>query len=554
MKWAKKLLIAVPLILMLCSGSMLAENNVSEIDIDVTVRDDGSAYIVQNWQGTFYEGTENYIPINIDDISISDFKVSDKNGAYTFMENWDVDLSFDEKTRKCGINETYSGIELCFGISQYGENRYTIEYVVKDFIKSYSDYDGTNFMFINPDMSTFPTDGRINIVFENGTELNENNAGVWGFGYDGYVEFLNGKVNAYTTSALSGENSMIIMLKLNKGIIYPEIQVDESFETVKAKAFEGSDYGDNNYPEEEASLFETIFGFIVTFGFWAIIIWIFSIAIKRKKAIKKFSKECGYFRDVPNGGRIEVSNYLAQNFDVADEKSLIIGALILSMINKGSIEPETEENVGLFGKVKESVNLKLVKEPDTTAELILYNLLILSAGEDGVLQEKELGKYSYKNPEKINEVMDNVKYAGEQAFIQSGGLAGGSGNCIKDLSDKGKEELAEVIGLKKYLNDFTLIAERDITETIIWKEYMVYATLFGIADKVIEQFKKVYPEKILELETYDRNVILAHSYYRSMYRSSQRAMQAKRTSGGGGRVSFGGGGGFSGGGRGGGSR
>ena len=83
---------------------------------------------------------------------------------------------------------------------------------------------------------------------------------------------------------------------------------------------------------------------------------------------------------------------------------------------------------------------------------------------------------------------------------------------------------------------------------------MVYATLFGIADKVIEQFKKVYPEKIPEIETYNRNVIIAHSYYRSMYYQSQRAMQAKRTSGSGGRASFGGGGGFSGGGRGGGSR
>lgn len=76
----------------------------------------------------------------------------------------------------------------------------------------------------------------------------------------------------------------------------------------------------------------------------------------------------------------------------------------------------------------------------------------------------------------------------------------------------------------------------------------------GIADKVIEQFKQVYPEKIPEFETYNRNVIIAHSYYHSMYSSAQRAMQAKRASGGGGRASFGGGGGFSGGGRGGGSR
>ena len=75
MKWMKKLLTAVPLVLILCSVTVFASNNVSEIDIDVTVRDDGSAYIVQNWRGTFDEGTENYVPINTDDIAISDFKV-----------------------------------------------------------------------------------------------------------------------------------------------------------------------------------------------------------------------------------------------------------------------------------------------------------------------------------------------------------------------------------------------------------------------------------------------------------------------------------------------
>ena len=189
MNQTKKLLMAVPLILSLCCGSALAKNNVSEIDIDVTVRDDGSAYVVQNWRGTFYEGTENYIPINTQDISISDFKVSDINGAYTFVENWDVDLSLEEKAQKCGINETYDGVELCFGISKYGENRYAIEYIVEDFIKSYTDFDGTNFMLVNPDMSTFPTDGHISIVMQNGTLLDENNSGIWAFGYDGNIVF-----------------------------------------------------------------------------------------------------------------------------------------------------------------------------------------------------------------------------------------------------------------------------------------------------------------------------------------------------------------------------
>ncbi len=553
MKQIKKLLILLPFALLLFSVTAFAKNNVSLIDIDVTVRDDGSAYVIQNWQGTFYEGTENYIPINTKGISITDFKVSDKNGAYTFVENWDIDWDFEEKAGKCGINKISGGIELCFGISEYGENSYTIEYVVEDFIKSYADYDGTNFMFVNPDMSTFPSDGRIDITLQNGTELSENNAGIWGFGFDGYVEFQNGSVTAYTTSALNRENYMIVMLRLNKGIISPKTQVDGFFESLKEEAFEGSNYGDYYY-EEEPTVFETILGFIVLFGFFGGFIFVITVIWKRKKEIKKFRNEVGYYRDVPNGGKIEISHYLAQTFDVADEKSLIMGALILSMINNGTIEPQVDESVGFFGKVKESVNLKLIKEPDSPVELTLYRLLTESAGEDGILQEKELEKYAYKHPEAVNAVVDNVKNAGEQAFIYLGGFTGYAGNRIKDLSDKGKQELAEVMGLKKYLEEFTLISERGVAETVIWKEYIIYATLFGIADKVIEQMKKVYPEKIPEIEVYNRNVVIAHSYYRSMHRSAQRAMQAKRASGGGGRASFGGGGGFSGGGRGGGSR
>ena len=36
-----------------------AQNNVSDIDITVTLSCDGSAEIVQEWSGTFDEGTEN---------------------------------------------------------------------------------------------------------------------------------------------------------------------------------------------------------------------------------------------------------------------------------------------------------------------------------------------------------------------------------------------------------------------------------------------------------------------------------------------------------------
>lgn len=554
----KKPAAAISLAMFLCFMPVLAANNVSEIDIDVCVRNDGSAYIVQNWHGEFYEGTENYIPITTHGISISDFTVSDKDGTYAFADNWNIDASFDEKIRKCGINETADGVELCFGISEYGENRYAIEYVVTDFIKSYTDCDGTNFMFINPNMSTFPTDGHINITLENGIALTEDNSRIWAFGYDGNVEFQNGAVSAYTTNALKGDDSMIVMLELNCGLISPRTETGISFETVKNNAFEDSDYDyyneDGDYDYEDVGVFGTIVGFLILLAVPTLVVLTIVFLIKRKREIRKFYKETEYFRDVPNGGKIEVSHYLAQNFDVSGDESLIIGTLMLSMINKGVLEPQLEKDVGFFGKTKESVNLKLIKEPGSPSELSLYRLISASAGDDGILQEKELEKYSYKHPGKINDFLSAARKNGETEFASDGGFAGFAGNRIKNLSDKGKSELAEIMGLKKYLEDFTLISERDIAETVIWQDYIIYATLFGIADKVINQLKKLYPEKLPELENYNRNVVIANSYYHSMYMSSQKAIQARRSSGGGGHASFGGGGGFSGGGHGGGSR
>lgn len=548
MKQIKQVIFVLIFVFILSLSSAAYANNVSEIDIDVKINPDGSAKIFQTWTGTFDDGTENYIPINTSDIGIEDFTVSDQNGEYEYIDVWSIDADFNSKKSKCGINYTDDGVELCFGITQYGKNTYKIGYTVTEFIKGYSDYDGTNFMFINPDMSTFPTKGNINISLADGTPLSEENSAIWAFGYDGQIEFTEGKVNAYTNSDLDGNAKMIVMLRLNKGIVFPETVFDKSFEEVQDTAFEGSDYG-----YEEGGLLEEIIGLIILFGILALGIFIVSRFVKRKSQIKKFKEETGYFREVPNDGDIEISYYLSRNFDVANEESLIIGALMLSMINDNNIEPLKEEKIGMFGNTKTTVSLKLLKEPEDAIRKKLYKVLVSASGEDGVLQEKELKNYAYDHPESVNSVMDTALSDGETKFSKKGGFLR-PGKYITDLTETGKRELSQVIGLKKYLEEFSLISERGVEEILIWQDYLVYATLFGIADKVLKQLEKVYPERIPEFEEYNRNIIVANSYYYTMHTSSQRALQQQRTDGLGGHASFGGGGGFSGGGTGGGSR
>ncbi len=158
------------------SQAAFAANNVSDINADVGIFNDGSAYIAQTWNCNFSEGSECYIPIeNLGKMSISNFMVSDKNGPYTFTKDWNINAGFEEKAGKCGIVKTDKGYELCWGISKYGQRRYAVEYKIDKLVGGYTDFDGFNFQFINSGMGTLPTDVTVKITMQDGTTLNENN-------------------------------------------------------------------------------------------------------------------------------------------------------------------------------------------------------------------------------------------------------------------------------------------------------------------------------------------------------------------------------------------
>ena len=139
---------------------------------------------------------------------------------------------------------------------------------------------------------------------------------------------------------------------------------------------------------------------------------------------------------------------------------------------------------------------------------------------------------------------------------------------IAVLTQEGTEEQEKWKGLAKFLKEFSLIKEREVPELAIWEKYLVYATVFGIADKAIEQMKAKYPEVFVEeywkdeqMENYQvlrfatYNTIYypnnEHSSIRSLSKSTTQAYKTSLT-----EIAMhnassgsGGGGGFSGGGR-----
>ena len=534
-----------------------AANRVPEMEIEVALRPDGSAYVTQTWSTQTDEGTEFYLARNDSGcLSITDFSVSDKNGPYTFADDWDVNASFQGKARKCGILDTDDGVELCWGISEYGENRYAIEYVVHGLVGAYSDADGFNHRFVD-DMSLFPSDVVLTICNQDGTALADEDCDVWGFGFTGQVAFEDGKIRAWSEEPLERGQHVTLMLSLKKGLLAPEREAQGSFEDVKARAFAGSDYDydyDYDYGEPFAEDVElTASDYLYTAGFFSIIVLLCKRMFGSKKPSKakqaKQMKNVEYFRDVPNNGNMNVTYQMGRSEHVCEEGALL-GAYLLRLIADGALEPmETDGRAN-------RISLRLSRAPRTGNEFddVLYTVLEAAAGADGTLQPDELERYCKRNHKPLTAFMDSCKSNATRTMLDERWLKNVACRGRRDLTEQGVEQLNQILGLKRFLLDFSLIHERGVEETVIWQDYMVYAMLFGIADKVAPQIKQLYPDALPQIEQYERSVIYAASYNRALYNayvSHQRQQQIVRSAGSGGHISFGGGGGFSGGGRGG---
>ena len=119
---------------------------------------------------------------------------------------------------------------------------------------------------------------------------------------------------------------------------------------------------------------------------------------------------------------------------------------------------------------------------------------------------------------------------------------------INVYTQKGINEKEMWRGLKKYMEDFSMLDKREVPEIAIWEHSLVFATAFGIADKVLKQLKVVYPniENDLNVNTYTCMYFMMNTNFSSSFSnaiSTSMSSAYSSASGGGGGFSGGGGGG-----------
>ena len=537
------------LMLLASATSLSARPYLHSLDIRVVLSHNGDAHITETRvMDIDSEGTECYIGLgNMGGSEVRDLQVTDENGLeFTNIGDWDVDRSRDWKTGKCGIVYKHNGYELCWGLGESGSRTYTTRYVITSLVHAYPDADAIRHVFMDQDVSPKPDKARLSIEAEDSTLFSEENCGIWGFRFGGELSFEGGKIIVHNTEPFDYRGALYMMVRFDKGMFEQTIQEDDTFEHKKELAFEGSDYISE---DEEWTWEDTLILLAMIVGFFVVpivgIIWYF---IYVWRARKKVNKNLLWYRDIPLNGNLQQANDMINAYKYfGTDYNNLLSACILKLIDMGAIS--IEQRLNSKGKTDQLFVIHELKDQGDQPLLLrkIHSMFKTAAGEDTVLEPKELR--SFMRSSKNESITDS--------FINTLHTKTSISNYKERLDD-----VRQVFGLKKFLKEFSLLDERHVNEVSLWKDYMIYATLFGIADQVIKDMKKINPEyfNMDQVANQMADNMTLPMIRSTLLNSTSRAVANKaareaRASGRGGHSSWGGGGGgFSGGGFGGGVR
>ena len=533
----------VLLMLLASATAVFAGPQLYDLNIRVELAANGDARITETRQMQIdSEGTECYIVIgNLNGSEIRDFEVSDELGqAFTNIGGWDINRSRSEKAGRCGIVSKRDGYELCWGLGESGSRIYTTSYTVTRLVKGYDDADGFNYMFVAQGINPYPHHVKLTIVSADSTVFSPENAAIWAFRFRGDINFSAGSIVAESSEPFSSQSAMVVMCRFQKGLFMPDDVRQSSFEDVKARAFEGSDYPVEDDDTRELLLFIAA---IVFGGLFFLIIYLVYTWYQRRKVMKDLL----WYRDIPLNGNLQQANEMLNAYSYATANyNNLLSACILKLIDMGAIT--IEQRLNAKGKTEQNFVIHDLPDAERQPKLLrmVHNIFRKAAGSDTILEPRELKSW--------------MKSSYNQSYTDSFIQTLHSKTSIYHYKDR-LGEVRQVFGLKKFLKEFSLLDERHVNEVSLWKDYMIYATLFGIADQVIRDMKKINPE-YFNMDQVARQMAddsTLPMIYSTMHSSTARAAMSKaereaRAAGEGGSSSWGGGGGFSGGGFGGGVR
>ena len=266
-----------------------------------------------------------------------------------------------------------------------------------------------------------------------------------------------------------------------------------------------------------------------------------------------------YFRDIPYentatpGKAMYLYLFKSNSVNMSSSISQVFSATILNLVLKGILYFEMENN----NEVRIYISAGATSKLDTLGrdEKIVYELVSKAIWGKGYTTTKDFSRFASQEYDlvytKLNRIDDVVaeeledeykisreikdalkKWSRKQLIyviiaifsfmvinILPGLMIGmimlavssrKNAICVSILTDTGKEEAKMWKGLKRYMEEYSLLNEKQAPDIVLWEKYLVYATAFGISEKVIKQLKLVHPEMFERYDDYDNNYAYWH--------------------------------------------
>lgn len=579
------------------SNASLYLNN---LDFYAELDENGNMNVTETWSIRVSDTNTLYKTFEIDRTkysNITNVRVSEiGKGDLSETNTWAYHL---EKDTYFGGKNGDGKFEISWGVgldNSSATKAYKISYTVQDVIKKYDDCAELYWQFVGSDFEISASKITGTIKLPKQVDSKED-IRVWG-----HVKTLNGEI--YTTS----EDTVQFALDNYSSGNYVEIRIatpTKIFGTV-SKTYsknmlssiieEETKWADEaNAVRRREKIVKTIVKTTIVVGGTILLIVLLRKTVKYVKLLKSTNKlepteKLEYFREKPSEDSTPADAlYLYNNGNTPASVSFgnIFSATLLNLSLKGYFKIAVEKNEK--GK-EETVIYKPQKDITTLQyeEERIGRFVKIAIGNEEKITIKQLQKYIQKHPTDVSKLIERTnsatksknkmnynydeKTAKEKAgytaktflyfffamwciglffpvsivLIINAILASLINKKLSNLTQKGIDEREKWKGLKKYMEDFSLLDEKEIPALEIWEEYLVYATVFGIADKVIKQLKLVYPqiENMDNFNTYSYVYLMSHTNFNSSFsRAINSSISSAMSSGSGGGGGFSGGGG-----------
>lgn len=549
-------------------------NSIEKISMDIYIDKDGDASVTEVWNCQASSGTEVYHPYyNLGKSKITNLTVSDSGVDYQTLSSWSTSGSLQSKAQKCGINKVSNGVELCWGISNYGSHTYTVKYTITNFIADLNDSQMIYWTLIPYDFSNYISDVYIKIHAD---EAFPDTTPVWGYGnYGGTAYVYDGYIEMQPQNGLGTDEYMTVLVQFPKGTFNANNSLNHDFDYYYEMAENGAEHYENNDSNLFITIIEVIFQIAMVLFIPTIILIVIVTSgqgngrssVLHKPSNTKFSKkDIEYFRDIPCNNDIFRAFYVGYNYNILKRDSYLLGAIILKWIKDSVVKVEHKESSKVFKKDDISIifNTSSLQNFESKKEKEIFDILY-SASKDGVLENNEFKDWCELHYKTVFNWFDDILDEQRDKLVNENLIMHEEKTILKffvkhkySSTPELRQEALNLAGLKKYLKEYTLIKNREPIEVNLFENYLIFAQLMGIADKVAKDFKDLYPD-IIEQSDFDsyNNIAFVNTWASNgmTYVLSAKSKAEGYSSGGGGFSSGGGGGGsFGGGGGGGGFR